>query len=81
MSPFNRQESHCVCLNHPFGIETVHGVEDNTHVSHDTAGGEGGRYSRAAMGGDKRIGAVRGGKMMEWFNGCYLVHGESTSDT
>ena len=41
MPPFNRQELHCVCLNHPFGIETVQGVEDNTQVSHDTAGGEG----------------------------------------
>ena len=65
MPPFNRQESHCVCLNHPFGIETVQGVEDNTHASHDTAGREGGRHSRAAMGGDEMIGAVRGGMMME----------------
>ena len=41
MPPFNRQESHCVCLNHPFGIETVQGVEDNTQCSHNTVGEEG----------------------------------------
>ena len=40
--PFNRQESHCVCLNLPLGIETVQGVENNTQFLHDTDGGEGG---------------------------------------
>ena len=59
----------------------MQGVEDNTQVSHDTAGGEGGRNLWAAMDGDERFGAVRGGMMMEGFNGCYLVHGESNSDT
>ena len=68
-------------MNAPFGIETVQGVEDNTQVSHDTAGGEGGRNSRAAMGGDERIGAVRGGMMMEWFNGSIRWYGDSDSDT
>ena len=65
MPPFNRQESHCVCLNHPFGIETVQGVEDNTQCSHDTVGEEEGRKLREAMGGDESIGAVRGGMMIE----------------
>ena len=41
MPPFNKQASHCVCLNHPFGIETVQGVEDNTQCLHDTVGEEG----------------------------------------
>ena len=81
MSPFNRHESHCVCLNHPFGIETVEGVEDNTQVSHDTVSGEGGSNSRAAMGGDERIDAVRDRTMMEWFNGSIRWHGECVSGT
>ena len=81
MLPFNRHELHCVCLNHPFGIETVQYVEDNTQVLHDTAGGEGGRNSQAAMGGDERIDAVRGDTMMEWFNGSIRWHGECVSHT
>ena len=52
MQPFNRQESHCVCLNLPFGIKTVHGVENNTQFSHFTNGGEGGSNSLAAIDGD-----------------------------
>ena len=35
------QESHCVCLNLPFGTKTVHGVENNTQFSNFTNGGEG----------------------------------------
>ena len=80
MPPFNRQKSHWVCLNHPFGIETVQSVEDNTQVSHDAAGGEGGWKSREDMGGDDRIDAVWDGTMMEWFSGRILVRGESDSD-
>ena len=52
MLPSNTQESHCVCLNLPLEIETVHRVENNTQFLHFTDGGEGGCNSLAAMGDD-----------------------------
>ena len=41
MPPFDTHESHLICLNLPLGIETVHGVGNNTQFSYFTSDGEG----------------------------------------
>ena len=41
MLTLDTHELHCVCLNLPFGDETVQGVEEISQFSHFTSDGEG----------------------------------------
>ena len=41
MPPFSAHALHLICLNFSLGVESVHGVEDDTQYSHWTSGREG----------------------------------------
>ena len=68
MLPFSTQALHLICFNLPLGIETVHGMEDNTRFLHctGTSDGEGDSNLLTDMAGNCWLDWVLGETMEEW---------------